>query len=78
MKTKEIQERQIGHLYKTAPAYGEGVVKGLGVPVPKAASRNWIKAHATVAAPGYTVKEGKARLGNYNHFIGDDRRRGIL
>lgn len=28
-----------------------------------------IKAHSVVAAPGYTVKEGKAAMGNYNHFI---------
>jgi catalase len=39
MKTvpKDIQERQIGHFYKADPAYGEGVAKGLGLPVPKAA-----------------------------------------
>ncbi len=34
---KEIQERQIGHFYKADPAYGEGVAKGLGLAVPKAA-----------------------------------------
>jgi cbb3-type cytochrome oxidase cytochrome c subunit len=28
-----------------------------------------IKAHTVVAAPGYTVKEGKASMGNYNHFM---------
>jgi len=28
-----------------------------------------IKAHTIVAAPGYTVKEGKAAMGNYNHFL---------
>jgi hypothetical protein len=28
-----------------------------------------IKAHTIVAAPGYTVKEGKAAMGNYNHFM---------
>jgi hypothetical protein len=28
-----------------------------------------IKAHTVVAAPGYTVKEGKAAMGNYNHFM---------
>ena len=28
-----------------------------------------IKAHAVVAAPGYVVKEGKASMGNYNHFM---------
>jgi cytochrome c2 len=27
------------------------------------------KAHTIVAAPGYTVKEGKAVMGNYNHFM---------
>jgi len=39
MKTvpREIQERQIGQFYKADPAYGEGVAKGLGVQVPKAA-----------------------------------------
>ena len=39
MKTvpKEIQERQIGHFYKADSAYGEGVAKGLGMPIPKAA-----------------------------------------
>jgi len=39
MKTvpREIQERQIGQFYKAGPAYGEGVAKGLGVQVPKAA-----------------------------------------
>jgi catalase len=34
---KEIQERQIGHFYKADPAYGEGVARGLGLPLPKAA-----------------------------------------
>jgi hypothetical protein len=28
-----------------------------------------MKAHTIVAAPGYTVKEGKAAMGNYNHFL---------
>ncbi len=28
-----------------------------------------IKAHPAVAAPGYTVKDGKAAMGNYNHFL---------
>jgi hypothetical protein len=28
-----------------------------------------IKAHPVVAAPGYVVKEGKASMGNYNHFM---------
>jgi hypothetical protein len=28
-----------------------------------------IKAHTVVAVPGYTVKEGKAAMGNYNHFL---------
>ena len=28
-----------------------------------------IKTHTVVAAPGYTVKEGKAAMGNYNHFM---------
>jgi hypothetical protein len=28
-----------------------------------------IKAHTVVAAPGYVVKEGKAAMGNYNHFM---------
>jgi mono/diheme cytochrome c family protein len=28
-----------------------------------------IKAHAVVAAPGYTVKEGKAVMGVHNHFL---------
>jgi hypothetical protein len=28
-----------------------------------------IKAHTIVAAPGYVVKEGKAAMGNYNHFM---------
>jgi cytochrome c2 len=28
-----------------------------------------IKAHTVVAAPGYTVKEGKAAMGNYNHLM---------
>ena len=39
MKTvpKEIQERQIGHFYKADSAYGEGVAKELGLPIPKAA-----------------------------------------
>ena len=39
MKTvpTEIQERQVGHFYKADPAYGEGIAKGLGLPVPKAA-----------------------------------------
>jgi catalase len=37
MKTvpKEIQERQIRHFYKADPAYGEGVAKGLDLPLPK-------------------------------------------
>src|SRR3990170_7132055 len=39
MKTvpKEIQERQIAHFAKADPAYGEGVARGLGLAVPKAA-----------------------------------------
>jgi Cytochrome c len=28
-----------------------------------------IKAHTVVAAPGYVVQEGKAIMGNYNHFL---------
>jgi hypothetical protein len=28
-----------------------------------------IKAHTVVAAPGYVMKEGKAGMGNYNHFM---------
>jgi len=28
-----------------------------------------INTHTMVAAPGYTVKEGKAAMGNYNHFL---------
>ena len=28
-----------------------------------------IKAHTVVAVPGYVVKEGKASMGNYNHFM---------
>ena len=28
-----------------------------------------IKTHTVVAAPGYTVKDGKAAMGNYNHFL---------
>ena len=28
-----------------------------------------IKAHTVVAAPGYTVKDGKPGMGNYNHFL---------
>jgi catalase len=34
---QEIQQRQIAHFYKADPAYGEGVAKGLGLPIPKAA-----------------------------------------
>jgi catalase len=34
---RHIQERQIGHFYKADPAYGEGVAKGLGIPITKAA-----------------------------------------
>ena len=39
MKTvpTKIQERQVGHFYKADSAYGEGVAKGLGLPMPKAA-----------------------------------------
>jgi cytochrome c len=28
-----------------------------------------IKRHTIVAAPGYTVKEGRAAMGEYNHFL---------
>jgi hypothetical protein len=28
-----------------------------------------IKAHTIVAAPGYTVKDGRASMGVYNHFL---------
>ena len=28
-----------------------------------------IKPHTIVAAPGYTVKEGRAAMGEYNHFL---------
>ena len=37
MKTvpRAIQERQIRHFNKADPAYGEGVTKGLDLPIPK-------------------------------------------
>jgi hypothetical protein len=28
-----------------------------------------MRTHTVVAAPGYTVKDGKAAMGNYNHFL---------
>jgi hypothetical protein len=28
-----------------------------------------IKAHKVVAVPGYTIKEGQAGMGKYNHFL---------
>lgn len=28
-----------------------------------------IRAHTVVAAPGYVLQEGKAGMGNYNHFL---------
>jgi len=28
-----------------------------------------IKSHTVVVAPGYAVKDGKAAMGNYNHFM---------
>jgi hypothetical protein len=28
-----------------------------------------IKSHTVVAAPGYTVKEGRPAMGEYNHFL---------
>lgn len=28
-----------------------------------------VKSHTVVAAPGYTVKEGRAAMGEYNHFL---------
>jgi len=28
-----------------------------------------VKFHTVVAAPGYTVKEGRAAMGEYNHFL---------
>ena len=28
-----------------------------------------IKSHTVVAAPGYVVKEGRAAMGEYNHFL---------
>jgi cytochrome c2 len=28
-----------------------------------------MKSHTVVAAPGYTVKEGRAAMGEYNHFL---------
>lgn len=28
-----------------------------------------LKAHSAVAAPGYVMKDGKAGMGNYNHFL---------
>lgn len=28
-----------------------------------------IKPHTIVAAPGYVVKEGRAAMGEYNHFL---------
>jgi hypothetical protein len=28
-----------------------------------------IKSHTVVAAPGYFVKEGRASMGGYNHFL---------
>lgn len=39
-----------------------------GLP-PEYLAESIISAHTVVAAPGYSVKDGKAGMGNYNHFL---------
>ncbi len=39
-----------------------------GLP-PEYLAESIISAHTVVAAPGYTVEDGKAGMGNYNHFL---------
>jgi hypothetical protein len=38
-------------------------------PTKQSHDANIREAHTIVAAPGYRVKEGKAAMGNYNHFL---------
>jgi len=44
-------------------------LKGYGALPKEYLAESIIKAHTVVAAPGYTVKEGRAAMGDYNHFL---------
>ena len=56
---------QAGNLFRL---HWPGVDRLLSLPKEYLAE-SIIKAHRVVAAPGYTVKEGKASMSNYNHFM---------
>lgn len=51
-----------------AKALGPDLTGYSGVPKEYLAE-SIIKAHTIVAAPGYTVKEGRAAMGEHNHFL---------
>jgi mono/diheme cytochrome c family protein len=56
-----------------APREGRGKVgpalDGYGKLPPEYLAESIIRAHKVVAAPGYAVEQGKAIMGNYNHFL---------
>ena len=57
---------------KLPPSRSKGAGPGLsgyGVLPKEYLAESIIKFHAVVAAPGYTVKEGRAAMGEYNHFL---------
>ena len=57
---------------KLPPSRSKGAGPGLsgyGVLPKEYLAESIIKFHSVVAAPGYTVKEGRAAMGEYNHFL---------
>jgi hypothetical protein len=57
---------------KLPPSRSKGAGPGLsgyGALPKEYLAESIIKFHPMVAAPGYTVKEGRATMGEYNHFL---------
>jgi len=57
---------------KLPPARSKGAgpaLTGYAVLPKEYLAESIIKFHTVVAAPGYAVKEGRAAMGEYNHFL---------
>jgi hypothetical protein len=57
---------------KLPPSRSKGagpVLTGYAVLPKEYLAESIIKAHTVVAAPGYTVKEGRVTMGEYNHLL---------
>jgi hypothetical protein len=60
------------HGEKLPPARSKGAgptLNGYAVLPKEYLAESIIKSHPVVAAPGYVVKEGRAAMGEYNHFL---------